>query len=164
MPLLDRMGEIEDAFDGRDPAYRLVDLADLPDALENAPSSAHIGVRLPNTVRAAGLAPHFNRLSLIAIAFPAFTDGRGFSQGQQLRNLGYRGRLRAVGPLIADQFAYALSCGFDEVDAPEAMIQRAPVEQWRAALGAISHGYQRGRGDALNILDQRRRAREASHG
>jgi uncharacterized protein (DUF934 family) len=164
MPLLDRMGEIEDVFDGRNPAYVLVSLADLPATLDAAPPSAHIGVRIPNTVRAAGLAPHFNRLALIAVEFPAFTDGRGFSQGQQLRNLGFRGRLRAVGPLIADQFAYALACGFEEIEAPQGVLDRAPVQQWRAALSAISHGYQRGRGDALNILDQRRRAREAAHG
>jgi uncharacterized protein (DUF934 family) len=164
MPLLDRLGEIEDAFDGNNPSYLLVDLADLPATLEAAAQAVHIGVRVPNTVRAASLAPHFNRLSLIVLEFPAFTDGRGFSQGQQLRNLGFRGRLRAAGPLIADQFAYALACGFDEVLAPQDVLDRAPVRQWQAALGAISHGYQRGRGDALNILDQRRKARQASHG
>ena len=55
--------------------------------------------------------------------------------------------------------AYAIACGFDEVELPEASAARQPVEQWVNALGQISHGYQRGYGDSGNILDRRRSAR-----
>ena len=43
------------------------------------------------------------------IAFPAMGDGRGFSIARRLRAMGYRGVLRAKGPLVADQARAALS-------------------------------------------------------
>ena len=45
--------------------------------------------------------------------------------------MGYDGRLRAAGPLIADQFRFARRVGFDEVELPEAVAERQPEEQWR---------------------------------
>lgn len=79
---------------------------------------------------------------LIAIAFPAFTDGRGFSLAKGLREAGYRGRLRASGELIPEQFPFALACGFDEIEISEERLARQPVEQWLAALDAIDVSYQ----------------------
>lgn len=67
---------------------------------------------------------------LLAIEFPAMTDGRGFSLARALRQRGYKGRLRAVGGLIADQYAMARRVGFDEVRIPAALAARQPQEQW----------------------------------
>jgi uncharacterized protein (DUF934 family) len=51
---------------------------------------------------------------LIAISFPQFTDGRGYTLARLLRErLGYAGELRAVGPLVADVLFYLHRCGFD---------------------------------------------------
>ncbi len=69
---------------------------------------------------------------LIALEFPAMTDGRGFSLARRLRELGYQGRLRAVGKLIADQYAMARRVGIDEVEIDEALAKRQPQEQWLA--------------------------------
>ena len=69
---------------------------------------------------------------LIGIDFPAFSDGRGFSLARRLRELGYRGRLRATGRLIADQYAMARRVGFDEVQVAPDIAARQPQEQWRA--------------------------------
>ncbi len=69
---------------------------------------------------------------LIAIEFPAMTDGRGFSLARILRELGYRGRLRATGRLIADQYAMARRVGFDEVQIAPDIAARQPQEQWLA--------------------------------
>lgn len=77
------------------------------------------------------LAAHLGR-SLIAIDFPAFTDGRGFSLARRLRELGYSGRLRATGRLIADQYAMARRVGFDEVQIASDIAARQPQEQWLA--------------------------------
>lgn len=53
-------------------------------------------------------------LALIAIDFPAYTDGRGFSIAQLLRTrLGWQGELRAVGDVIVDIVHYLARCGFD---------------------------------------------------
>ena len=67
---------------------------------------------------------------LIAIAFPAMTDGRGFSLARRLRELGYKGRLRAVGKLISDQYAMARRVGFDEVQITADLARRQPQDQW----------------------------------
>lgn len=69
-------------------------------------------------------------LDLIAIDFPAMTDGRGFSLARRLREIGYQGRLRAVGRLIADQYAMARRTGFDEVQISAELAARQPQEQW----------------------------------
>ena len=73
------------------------------------------------------------RQRLIAVAFETFTDGRGFSIARRLRDLGYRGRLRAHGWLIPDQFAHARACGFDEVQVPDDTLARQGAEVWERA-------------------------------
>lgn len=52
--------------------------------------------------------------ALIAIDFPSFRDGRGYSLAYLLRSrLGWRGELRAVGDVLRDQLAHLRQCGFD---------------------------------------------------
>ncbi|MDK2126091.1 DUF934 domain-containing protein [Parachitinimonas caeni] len=54
------------------------------------------------------------RLAIIAVDFPAFTDGRGFSIGRLLRErYGFTGELRAVGDVFKDTLNYLRRCGFD---------------------------------------------------
>ena len=55
----------------------------------------------------------FDVLSLVAIQFPKFTDGRGYSTAVLLRRAGYRGELRAFGDLGRDQLFYLARVGFD---------------------------------------------------
>jgi uncharacterized protein (DUF934 family) len=167
MPLLDRNGGKIDAWTRSEgPAignlsHALVPWEALAEALPQKTRDQRIGVIVPNTVRIAELKLLLRQLSLVAVAFPAYSDGRGFSLAKHVRNHGFTGTLRASGPLIADQFAYALSCGFDEIELPDTLAARQPVEQWLKARDLISHGYQRGYGDSRNILDQRRAARAA---
>jgi uncharacterized protein (DUF934 family) len=53
-------------------------------------------------------------IALIAIEFPIYTDGRGFSLAQILRNqYGWTGELRAVGDVFIDTIHYLARCGFD---------------------------------------------------
>jgi uncharacterized protein (DUF934 family) len=57
--------------------------------------------------------PWLAELPLIAIHFPVFTDGRGYSLAQLLRRHGYGGELRAVGDVLRDQIYFLHRCGFD---------------------------------------------------
>jgi uncharacterized protein (DUF934 family) len=165
MPLLDRHGEKADPWTPSDGAgidtvsHALVAWEALPEALARKTRDQRIGTVIPNTVRIPELKLMLRQLSLIAVSFPSFSDGRGFSLARLIRNHGFTGTLRASGPLIADQFAYALACGFDEIELPQASAARQPVRQWLEAASRISHGYQRGYGDSGNILDRRRAAR-----
>jgi len=118
-----------------------------------------LGVELPNTAKLDGIEPFLDRLALISIGFPSFADGRGFSLAKRIRGRGYRGRLRATGPLIADQLRHALGCGFDEVEAPQELVARQPVSQWLAGLAVIRLRYQRHASRGVSILDQRLAAR-----
>ena len=54
------------------------------------------------------------RFASIAILFPAFTDGRGYTSARILsERLGYKGELRAVGDVLADQVPLMRRCGID---------------------------------------------------
>ncbi|WP_415184599.1 DUF934 domain-containing protein [Phaeovulum sp.] len=79
--------------------------------------------------------------ALIRIAFPVFLDGRGFSLGRRLRALGYTGRLRAAGPILADQYTMARRSGFDEVEIPATMAARQPEAQWLVRANWRAHDY-----------------------
>ena len=54
------------------------------------------------------------KVDLVAITFPKFGDGRGYSKARLLRErFGYKGELRAVGEVLGDQLFYMHRCGFD---------------------------------------------------
>ncbi|WBU54832.1 DUF934 domain-containing protein [Paracoccus sp. SCSIO 75233] len=76
---------------------------------------------------------NFREAPMIRIAFPSFTDGRGFTLARRLRVAGYKGRLRAAGHVIADQFPMARRSGFDEVEIDADLARRQPFEQWKGA-------------------------------
>ena len=81
-------------------------------------------------------------LTLVRVHVPAFSDGRGFTIGRRLRMLGYTGELRAVGPMIADQYPMARRVGFDSVEIPDEIAARQPQEQWLARADWQAHDYQ----------------------
>jgi len=79
-----------------------------------AQRDAPTGVIWPNDRRVAELAPHLDRLALVALVFPIFRDGRAFSQARLIRErYGFRGELRATGQVLRDQFLFMLRAGFD---------------------------------------------------
>ena len=90
----------------------------------------------------ATLSGAFDRIALIRIPFAHFADGRGFTLARHLRLLGYAGRLRAAGHVIADQYAMARRAGFDEVEISDALAARQPQEQWVFRADWRAHDYQ----------------------
>ncbi|HET6379398.1 MAG TPA: DUF934 domain-containing protein [Methylocella sp.] len=63
------------------------------------------------------LAPGLERLALLAVVFPKFTDGRGYSLARKLRkHYGYKGELRARGDILFDQIQLLARCGFDSFE------------------------------------------------
>lgn len=166
MTLLDRHGFRPDSF-RRIPAAEMAGHpavilpgAELTAGLLVRGLGQRIGIDIANTIPAEEVAQLANQVDLIAIAFPGFADGRGFTLGRRLRRAGFRGILRAVGPLIPDQFAYALACGFDEVELPDAVAARQGEAAWLADLAIYRQSYQRDYARGENILDARRLARD----
>ena len=100
------------------------------------------GLDLPPDATLEQIAGRLPSLRHIRIDFPSFADGRGFTLARQLRLMGYRGRLRAKGHLIADQYAMARRAGFDEVEISEAEARRQPEEIWLFRADWQAHDYQ----------------------
>ena len=72
-----------------------------------------LGVLITPADDVAKLEPFIDRIAIIAISFPAFSDGRGFSHASLLRSrLNYQGELRAVGDVLIDQVPLMLRTGF----------------------------------------------------
>lgn len=111
----------------------VVALADLTD---------QTAVDLANTDDPLAVRDHLDRLTLIRVAFPAFNDGRAFTIARRLREMGYKGRLLALGPVIADQYASLRRVGFDGAEIPDALAARQPVEQWQFRADWTAHHYQ----------------------
>jgi uncharacterized protein (DUF934 family) len=144
MPLLDAAGTIvEDSW------IAVADDADLPsDApalvglarLKNLEGrNAPVGVLLASDAKPEDVAPYLDRLDLVAIEFPKFRDGRGFTIARTLRErYGYTGEIRAVGHILPDQYVFLLRCGISTVVAPEG----ANLESWEKALKQFTIAYQ----------------------
>ena len=102
---------------------------------------AQIGMMLAPGHDIDALATAIGDIDLVIIPFGAFSDGRGFSLATRLRRLGYRGRIRAQGHLIPDQYAHARRCGFDEVAITAGQARRQPESQWLAQVASINTTY-----------------------
>jgi uncharacterized protein (DUF934 family) len=75
---------------------------------------SELGVWLASDERAEDLKSDIARFSVIAVDFPKFADGRGYSIAHHLRvRLGYTGELRAIGDVLRDQMFYMQRVGFD---------------------------------------------------
>lgn len=95
------------------------------------PEDGPIAFDLANDVSLDAVDHKLQSAHTIRIDFPSSADGRGFSLAKALRQKGFKGRLRAAGPLISDQFRYALTCGFDEVEIDDDIAARQPESHWK---------------------------------
>ena len=85
-----------------------------------ADASPCLGVLLMPDDEPEHLLPHFGKLSLVAVHFPSFADGRGYSTGRLLRaRYGFAGELRAVGDILRDQLYFLNRCGFNAFELRE---------------------------------------------
>jgi uncharacterized protein (DUF934 family) len=86
------------------------------------------------------LEPYLYRLEIVAVAFPAFNDGRAFSHASLLRQrLGYTNELRAVGDVLIDQVPLMLRVGIDSFAVTNDTAIRRLSEK---RLPSIPHHYQ----------------------
>lgn len=120
--------------------------------------NAPLGLRLKSNELPTALGSDVQHFALIAIEFPSFRDGRGFSSARRLRGeLGFRGELRAVGHLLPDQAQFLARCGFDSFEVKEG----TRLSDWQRGLTEISVFYQpAGDRRATALLLRRRQAAE----
>lgn len=102
-----------------------------------------IGVWLDGSDDPATIAPDLDRLSVVAIHFPKFTDGRGYSSATLLRRRhGYRGEVRAIGAVLRDQFNYLTRCGFDALQPAAGHYSSSQLQAALASLNDFTEPYQ----------------------
>ena len=150
MPLLEAGQQIEDRWTEIDaeapmPADRpvIVPLARL------RAEQATLAGRNPQS-----LADILDRVDVIAVEFPKFRDGRGFTIARHLReHLGYKGEIRAVGHVLPDQYDFLTRTGFSTV----AVSDPSRVADFIAMRGKVSIAYQGGEasGNPLSLLRRR---------
>ncbi len=108
-----------------------------------------VGVRLASDQHPEALADDTDRLSLVALEFPSFRDGRAYSYARLLRDrFGFTGELRAVGDVLPDQLLYMQRVGFDafEIDGDD------PVAEYEDAVNEFGVVYQPAGDDRIPAL------------
>ena len=135
----DRWTLLRDVVAELPPSPVIVPLATWRASRDALSARTDIGVWLGPADDPAEISDDVARMPVIAIDFPRFTDGRGYSIARSLRDrFGYRGELRAVGDIARDQLYYLQQVGFDAfvlcdgIDAQDAL----------ASLRDFTDGYQ----------------------
>ncbi|MGV3634098.1 MAG: DUF934 domain-containing protein [Pseudorhodoplanes sp.] len=164
---------MQDAEQVEDRYLRILDDAPLPDegailvpaarfladADDISTRSGATGVLWPNDCDVSELAPYLDRLSLIALVFPAFKDGRAYSQARTLRErYRFRGEIRATGDVLRDQFLFLHRAGFDAFDVRKPEDAQAFCD----ALRRYNVFYQPASDGQVSVL-RRRLAHSGSH-
>lgn len=71
-------------------------------------------LRISNDVSLADVKCDLHGFSTIILDFPAFKDGRAYSQARLLRErYGYTGEIRARGDILRDQLLFMARCGIN---------------------------------------------------
>jgi uncharacterized protein (DUF934 family) len=98
-----------------------------------------LGLRLKNDDSLQEIAADLKYFSLVALNFPAFTDGRSYSLARLLRDrYDYQGEIRAQGDILHDQLFYLTQCGFTSFE----MVNENRLVQAIAAFDDFSESYQ----------------------
>lgn len=106
-----------------------------------AEAAGETAILIPSNTNPADLKKALSA-SVVAVEFPSFADGRGFTLAAQLRRLGFKGRLRAQGHVICEQYAMARRSGFDEVAISDELAARQPENLWLTRANWQANDYQ----------------------
>lgn len=112
-----------------------------------------LGVWLDSDEEAEEIGEDADQFQVIALNFPAFTDGRSYSNARLLRDrYQFKGELRAIGDVLRDQLFYMARCGFD------AFAVRADKDPYEAleSLKDFSVTYQAATDQPLPLFRRRR--------
>ncbi|MDI6027389.1 DUF934 domain-containing protein [Corticibacterium sp. UT-5YL-CI-8] len=90
-----------------------------------AGSRERLGVILQPGEHLENITEFLGDLSLVALAFPAFSDGRSYSKAELLRGRhGFAGIVRATGEVLVDQLPHMLRTGFDQFEISHPVLLR----------------------------------------
>jgi uncharacterized protein (DUF934 family) len=99
------------------------------------------------------IADRLDQLDLIAIDFPAFRNGRGYSTARILReHLGFSGELRAMGEVLIDQLIFMHRCGFSSYEIDTEQNKSLDSNHFTDAFARFPDAYQPAGDDNRGIL------------
>ncbi|RMB02640.1 DUF934 domain-containing protein [Eilatimonas milleporae] len=125
------------------------------DGLSDSDAPETLALHIDTETSFAALADIPDALAGVAIDFPKFNDGRGFSLAVRLRkDFAYRGEIRAIGHVIPDQALFLLRAGFDSAEVPP---QR--LDAFAAALKRFPAFYQTDVRGQISVAHRRHTAR-----
>jgi uncharacterized protein (DUF934 family) len=116
--------------------------------------NAPLGIRLASDQPPLEIEDDLSKFDVIALDFPAFTDGRAYSYARLLRErYGFSGEIRAVGNVLRDQLDLMHRCGFDAFEVAD----EKSAEKWLDAIAEIDTVYQPTGDDTETVMSQRLR-------
>ena len=132
--------------------FLLLPLATWLQYAEQLQNSKTIGVWLDSDESPEPLETLCAAIPVIAINFPVFADGRGYSYARTLRDYyNYTGDLRAIGDVLHDQMYFYKRCGFSSY----LIREDADAEKALAGLNDFSADYQAGSNESKPIFHKR---------
>jgi uncharacterized protein (DUF934 family) len=100
-----------------------------------------VGVLLQPDQAVEDVAYNLPCLSLVALNFPKYRDGRAYSSARLLRDrYGFDGEIRAVGDVLREVAGHMIRCGFDAFEPAD----DSTPQEWLAVAHRYHHIYQRG--------------------
>ncbi|MEN8261229.1 MAG: DUF934 domain-containing protein [Pseudomonadota bacterium] len=112
-----------------------------------------LGIRLSPEDPIEDVASDLENFQLVALEFPAFTDGRGFSQARLLRDrYAYSGEIRAIGDFMVDQVFYLSRVGVNAFELPTT----EALEKALASLRDFTVRYQASTDEPLPLIQRLR--------
>jgi uncharacterized protein (DUF934 family) len=117
----------------------LIAASDWPQQRQQIPQGSKIGVWIDGDGDIENISADLKTFEVLAINFPVFSDGRGYSLARLLRQRHrFQGELRAIGDVLPDQLYYMRRCGFDSF----ALRADRDPEAALDALSPFSESYQ----------------------
>ncbi len=148
----DRWTLFEDGAAWNGEAFALIPLAAALAQPDRVRAAAPVGIWLAPNEEPEQAVPLFGSIGLIAVQFPKFGDGRGFSTAALLRSRhGWRGELRAVGDVLRDQLLFLSRAGFDAFELRADQNPHAAL----TAFGELSEQYQASATEPLPLFRRR---------
>ncbi len=120
--------------------------------------NAPVAVALSNDQSPSAIQSDLDSIDAVFLTFPAYTDGRAYSQARLLRQrYGYKGEIRATGNVLRDQYAFMQRCGFDAFEVAEGV----DLAGWGRSAQLMTESYQTA-ADGVQAIWARRHGQQAS--
>jgi len=112
-----------------------------------------LGVWLQSSESPVVIAEDLHKLALVALDFPVFSDGRGYSSARLLRErYGYKGEVRAIGDVLCEQLTFMLRSGFDSFE----MQSADAIDEFNSVVTEVGVVYQPTADGQPTAMDRRR--------